>query len=157
LQARVTVRSAQSTHMLFEQRLAETLVIEPRDHPLPAYCTINRYRAGGRVYPDRFAVIVTFEATLIDVRNGMTSLGFSECRTQPLTGIRGAGVVVGPTYGYRRRVHPHARARARGYTLVHGMDGAIISIAPAGQSGRWFAKPPEQPSHDHPQRGMAVA
>ncbi len=66
LQARITIRPAQSTHLLFEQRLADTLRVEARDHPLPTFCTINRYRAGGRVYPDRFAVIVTFLAALVD-------------------------------------------------------------------------------------------
>lgn len=66
LQARIAVRPASHTRMLFEQRVADTLRLEPRDHPLPAFCTINRYRAGGRVYPDRFAAIVTFWAALVD-------------------------------------------------------------------------------------------
>jgi len=66
MQARITVHTAPSTHLLFEQRLEDTLRVERRDHPLPAFCTISRYRAGGRVYPDRFAVIVTFSATLVD-------------------------------------------------------------------------------------------
>jgi len=66
LQARIDIRSAGKTPFLYEQRLADILAVAPRDHPLPAFCTINRYRAGGRVYPDRFGVIVTFAATLLD-------------------------------------------------------------------------------------------
>jgi 8-oxo-dGTP pyrophosphatase MutT (NUDIX family) len=66
LQARIAISSARSIPLLYEQRLADTLALAPRDHPLPAFCTINRYRAGGRVYPDRFGVIVTFGATLLD-------------------------------------------------------------------------------------------